>query len=69
MRLVIEIEREGDGRWLADIPALPGVMAYGATHAEAIAKVKVLALRVIADEIEHGERTPEVADPIFAVAA
>ncbi len=69
MRLQIEIEREDDGRWLADIPALPGVMAYGATRAEAINKVKVLALRVIADEIEHGERAPEVADPLFATAA
>jgi len=69
MRLEIEIEREDDGRWLADIPELPGVMAYGTTRAEAIDKVKVLALRVIADEIEHGERSPEVADAIFATAA
>jgi len=69
MRLEIEIEREDDGRWLADIPELPGVMAYGTTRAEAIDKVKVLALRVIADEIEHGERSPEVADAIFAIAA
>jgi len=69
MRLEIEIEREDEGRWLADIPQLPGVMVYGATRAEAIDKVKVLALRVIADEIENGERSPEVADAIFAVAA
>jgi predicted RNase H-like HicB family nuclease len=69
MRVQIEIEHEDDGRWLADIPDLPGVMAYGATRDEAINKVKVLALRVIADEIEHGERSPEVADGIFAVAA
>ena len=69
MRLEIEIEREDDGRWLADIPELPGVMAYGETRTEAIDKVKVLALRVIADEIEHGERSPEVADAIFATAA
>ncbi len=69
MRIEIEIEREEDGRWLADIPTLPGVMAYGATRAEAISKVKVLALRVIADEIEHGERSPEIADPIFSIAA
>ena len=60
MRVRIEIEREDDGRWLADIPALPGVMAYGATRAEAVKKVKVLAFRVIADEIEHGDRSPEV---------
>ncbi len=68
MRLEIEIEREDDGRWLADIPQLPGAMAYGATRAEAIDKVKVLALRVIADELEDSERSPEVADAIFAVA-
>jgi predicted RNase H-like HicB family nuclease len=69
MRVEIEIEREDDGRWLADIPTLPGVMAYGATRAEAINEVKVLALRVIADEIENGERSPEVADAIFTIAA
>ncbi len=68
MRLEIEIERQDDGRWLADIPQLSGVMVYGATRAEAIDKVKVLALRVIADELEDGERSPEVADAIFAVA-
>jgi len=53
----MEIEREGDGRWLADIPALRGAMAYGSTQEEAIARVKVLALRIIADEVEHGERS------------
>lgn len=69
MKLKIEIEQEADGRWLADVPALPGVMAYGADRAEAIVKVKVLALRTIADEIEHGERPAETADAIFASAA
>ena len=69
MQLQIEIECENDGRWLADVPALPGVMAYGATRTEAIGKVKVLALRVIADEIEHAERSPEIADATFAIAA
>jgi predicted RNase H-like HicB family nuclease len=69
VRLEIEIEREADGRWLADIPTLPGVMAYGATREQAIANVKVLALRVIADEIEHGERSPDAADTVFAIAA
>ncbi len=51
----IEIEREADGRWLAEIPDLPGVMVYGQTKAEAVAKVKALALRVMADRLEHGE--------------
>jgi len=67
--LQIEIEREPDGRFLAAIQALPGVMAYGGTRDEAVARVKVLALRVIADEIEHGERSPEAADTTFAIAA
>ena len=65
---MIEIEREEDGRWLADIPELRGAMAYGSTRDEAICRVKVLALRIIADEIEHGERPPEMADASFAIA-
>lgn len=69
MPLTIEIEREEDGRWLADIPALPGAMAYGETREQAIAAVKASALRIIADEIEHGERSPEAADTTFALAA
>lgn len=51
----IEIEREEDGRWIGEIPALPGVFAYGATAAEARARTEALALRVIADRIENGE--------------
>jgi len=59
--LAIETERETDGRWLGEIAALPGVVAYGATRAAAIARVQALALRVLADRIEHGEMTlPEV---------
>lgn len=65
--LRIEFEREEDGRWIAEIPALPGVMAYGATRAEARGKVEVLALRTFADRIEHGEQVPEMGD--FFVAA
>jgi predicted RNase H-like HicB family nuclease len=53
--LTIEIEREDDGRWLGEVPALPGVMAYGESEAEARIKVSALALRIIADRIEHGE--------------
>ena len=56
MHLSIEIEREEDGRWLSEVPDLPGVLAYGATRAEAIAQVQMLALRVIAERIKHGER-------------
>ena len=51
----IETEREEDGRWIAEVPDLPGVMVYGENREDAIQKVKVLALRVIADRIEHGE--------------
>jgi predicted RNase H-like HicB family nuclease len=56
--LRIETEREDDGRWIAEIPALPGVLAYGATEAEARANTRVLAFRVIADRIENGEALP-----------
>ncbi len=55
MTLTIETEEEEDGRWLAEIPEIPGVMAYGQTVDEAIAKVQALALRVLADRLEHGE--------------
>ena len=51
----VEIEREADGRWLAEVMELPGVMAYGSTQDEAIARVQALALRVVADRLEHDE--------------
>lgn len=58
MNLSIEHEQEADGRWLAEVPELPGVLAYGATRDEAIAKAEVLALRVVAERLEHGESRP-----------
>lgn len=64
----VEVEIEGDGRWIAEIPELPGVMAYGTDQIEAIQKTEALALRVIADRIEHGERFPEL-DQLFKVPA
>ena len=64
----IEIEREVDGRWIAEVADLSGVMAYGENRAEAIAKVQALALRVIADRLEHGEAVPELAE-VFQIAA
>ena len=64
----IEIEREEDGRWIAEVPELPGVMGYGQTKDEAVAKVETLALRVLADRLEHGEEIPEL-DELFAVPA
>ena len=56
----IEVEREDDGRWIAEVVDLPGVMGYGDSRKEAIPKVEVLALRVIADRLEHGEAIPEL---------
>jgi predicted RNase H-like HicB family nuclease len=58
MLLTLEVELETDGRWIAEIPESPGAMAYGATRAEAVANAEALALRVIADRLEHGEATP-----------
>jgi predicted RNase H-like HicB family nuclease len=55
MNYSLEIEQEPDGRWLAEVPELPGVLAYGATSEEAMAKAEVLALRVLAEQLEHGE--------------
>jgi predicted RNase H-like HicB family nuclease len=55
MEFKIEVEREEDGRWIAEVLELPGTMAYGATSDEAKAKVQALALRVVADRLEHGE--------------
>jgi predicted RNase H-like HicB family nuclease len=59
-KFVVEIEQEAGGRWIAEVVALPGVMAYGTSQAEALAKAEVLALRVLADRLEHGEAIPEV---------
>lgn len=64
----VEIEQEEDGRWIAEVPDLPGVMAYGQTQAEALSKVKALALRVLADRLEHGEEIPELTE-LFALPA
>ena len=66
--LTIEVEREDDGRWIAEVAALPGVLAYGATEAEARSKAAALAFRVIADRIEHGETVPDEARKLFALA-
>jgi predicted RNase H-like HicB family nuclease len=66
--LKIESEREEDGRWIAEVPALPGVMTYGATEAQAQAKVKALALRAIADRLENGEPLPLEIAAVFEAA-
>ncbi|SHJ47755.1 Predicted nuclease of the RNAse H fold, HicB family [Hymenobacter daecheongensis DSM 21074] len=64
----IELEQEADGRWLAEVLELPGVLAYGATRETALLQAQALALRVIAERLEHGEVVPELA-ALFAVAA
>jgi predicted RNase H-like HicB family nuclease len=66
--LQVEFDREEDGRWIADVPELPGVMAYGSTRDEALCKVEVLALRVIAEQIEFGER-PALHEPLTFLSA
>jgi predicted RNase H-like HicB family nuclease len=59
MNFDIECEREDDGRWLAEVPQLPGVLAYGTTRDGAMAKAQILALRVLAERLEHGESRPQ----------
>ncbi len=66
MRYDIEFEQEEDGRWIAEIVALPGVMAYGATKTEAESKVEAMALRVLADRIEREQTT--MTQVQFAIA-
>jgi predicted RNase H-like HicB family nuclease len=68
MKFKVEIEQEDDGRWIAEVPELPGVMAYGDTPEEARAKVQALALRVVADRLEHGEAGPELLHIKFSAA-
>ena len=62
----VDLERETDGRWIGEIPELPGVLAYGDSRDEAISKAKVLAFRVLADRLEHGEAIPQI-EGVFAV--
>jgi len=64
----IELEQEVDGRWIAEVVELPGVMAYGATQDQAIAQAQALALRVVADRLEHDEAGREYLDISFAAA-
>ena len=62
----VEIEQETDGRWISEIPELPGVLAYGTTRDQAVARAKALAFRVLADRLEHSENIPEIRG-VFAV--
>jgi predicted RNase H-like HicB family nuclease len=68
MKLTIELDREEDGRWIAEVADLPGVLAYGQTREEAVARVQALAFRVLADRLENGEGEPELMNVSFLAA-
>lgn len=68
MTLTIETERERDGRWIAEVMEIPGAMAYGETRKDAVAKAQALALRVIAERIEHGEDETALVSLSFRAA-
>ena len=68
MNLTVETEREEDGRWIAEVSDLPGVLAYGKTRDEAIARAEALALRVLADRLEHAEAGPDLVSVTFRAA-
>jgi len=64
----IELDREADGRWIAEVPQLPGVLTYGQSREEAVARVQALALRVLAERLEHNETPPELLAVTFHAA-
>ena len=68
MTFTVELECEVDGRWVAEVPALPGVLCYGADRDDAVAKVQALALRVIAERLEHREAPAEYVNVTFRAA-
>ena len=69
MNISLEFEQETDGRWIAEVPELPGVMAYGASREEAARRALALALRCVADRVEHGEMSAETDSISFGFAA
>jgi predicted RNase H-like HicB family nuclease len=68
MHYTVETEREEDGRWIAEVTDLDGVLAYGTTRDEAIARAEALALRVLADRLEHSEAGPDLVSVSFRAA-
>jgi predicted RNase H-like HicB family nuclease len=68
MKFTVESEQEEDGRWLAEVLELPAVMVYGQTKQEALAKAQALALRALAERLEHGEMLAEPLNILFAAA-
>jgi predicted RNase H-like HicB family nuclease len=69
MFLTLEIEQEADGRFIAEVPDLPGVLAYGTTQEQAVARAQALALRVLADRLENGEPAPSLLPLDFRAAS
>jgi predicted RNase H-like HicB family nuclease len=69
MGIKIEIEQETDGRWIAEVPVIPGAMAYGSSQREAVEHTMALAFRILADRIEHGEEIPAPFAELLAVPA
>lgn len=68
MILTIEMDREEDGRWIAEVSEIPGALAYGTSPEEARAKVQAIALRALADRLDHGETTADLTTISFAAA-
>lgn len=68
MTFNIEIDQEADGRWIAEVPEMPGVVTYGVTRTDAVAKVQALALRALAERMEHGEVVAELPTVSFLAA-
>lgn len=68
MDFTLQFEQETDGRWLAEVPELPGVLAYGSTSNEALVQAEMLALRVLAEQLEYGEAKPQSIRLMLAVA-
>ena len=68
MTFLVELEQETDGRWIAEVLELPGVLSYGSSPEEALAGVQALALRVVADRLEHGEAGPDLLTISFKAA-
>ena len=64
----VEVEQETDGRWIAEVPELPGVLTYGQTRDEAVRKAQALSLRVLAERLENGEPLPQV-ESVFSIVA
>jgi predicted RNase H-like HicB family nuclease len=68
MTFTVETDRETDGRWIAEVIEIPGCLAYGDSEREAVGAVEALALRVVADRIEHGEESPDLLNLAFVAA-